>query len=783
MAPSFLSIRQLRRKSIASFKTDKSTDKSTDTSSDGGHSHGTTPTSGSLTPPSLGHQSDPSIHSRGSTTPPLAPPIPPLPSSASSTSLNTKRYSVNGMAGLGSPLTNGATRALPVSPFSPRITNISDNSWAYQKVLIINGTIGDGNQQSLDGVVTVSRLDDGFPPVQWPVNGSNFKALVYLMPGANKLRFEFASPKLANSGTSNPIHSSYLTVHMVPPTNAPPLQLAILLAKDSPGTYDAVPARIEREGNSLETAIRKFRMAAYLWQAFTAEQMWRNRLGRRVFRFEEEWTQGTTNLRDRELGQMRSEARIHIIRSDKTLAELRDPENTQQNGSAKNRDAQYHFAIDAVRNYFQPKAGQTMYVSVLLMDAHWDKNARMILGHAALGGSVGDLHVGVFGSHGIQSYPTCFEEVVPAFSDCTPTDANYVANDANESGSSWEAANIGIGAHLHETGHLLGLPHRENGIMLRDYVRFNRSFVTHEAYSTRTKSKGGFVSEKDECTWHRLDCLHFRTHPCFRLPNDPPSQADDSVQAWPIEGNCVAITAASGVAYIELYALGDNVCKSWIEYPLDNGASRQRQVILTEQDIRNRLPEAKRRKDPIKVAIRSWGGGVLVIDDVRHLVSKDSATKLSGGILLGKTAYRSAKLGRGQMQGTQAQEVTFTSAQQQNRVLSRVVFYHGRALDGVEFVYDDDSRQLLGKCGGKPGGDAFEMDVRRGEYISGFNVRCGVWIDGIQILTSLGRRSTMYGNAHGGSGHTLIPPRGYTICGVSGSCGAWLDSFAVLITK
>ncbi|KIH88965.1 hypothetical protein SPBR_06668 [Sporothrix brasiliensis 5110] len=781
MAPSFLNIRQLRRKSRTSLKTDKSTD----ASSDGGHSHGTTPTSGSLTPPSLGHQSDPSLHlqQRGNTTPPLVPPLPPLASSVSSTSVNTKRYSVNGMAGLGSPMMNGGSRALPVSPYSPRITNVADNSWAYQKILIINGTIGDGNLQNLDGVVTVSRLDDGFPPVQWPVTESHFKSLVYLMPGANKLRFDFASPKLANSGTSNPIHSSFITLHMVPPTNAPPLQLAILLARDSPGTFDAVPARVEREGNGLETAIRKFRMAAYLWQSFTAEQMWRNRLGRRVFRFEEEWTQGTANLRDREFGTMRSEARIHVIRTDKTIAELRSLDNAQQNAKAKNRDALYSIAIDAVRNYFQPKSGQTMYVSVLLLDAHWDKSAQMITGHAALGGGAGDLRVGVFGSHAMQSYPTCFEEVVPAFSDCTPTDLNYVGNDAGESGSSWEAANIGIGAHLHETGHLLGLPHRENGIMLRDYVRLNRSFLTREAYSTRTKSKGGLVLEKDECTWHRLDCLHFKTHPCFRLPNDPPSQVDDSVQAWPIEGNCVAITAASGVAYIELHAEGDSVCKSWIEYPLDNGAPLQRQVVLTEQDIRNRLPEAKRRKDPIKIAVRAWGGGTLVVDDVRQLVSKESSTKLSGGILMGKTAYRSAKLGRGQMQGTNANEVIFTSAQQQNRVLSRVVFYHGRALDGVEFVYDDDSRQLFGKRGGKPGGDSFDMDVRRGEYISGFNVRAGAWIDGIQILTSLGRRSPMYGNAHGGSGHTLIPPRGYTICGVSGSCGSWVDSFAVLITK
>lgn len=579
--------------------------------------------------------------------------------------------------------------------------------------------------------MTISRLDDSFPPIPWPVSESHFKALVYLMPGANKLRFDFSSPKLANSGSSNPIHSSYMTLHMVPPTGAPPLQLAILLAKDSPGTFDAVPARIEREGNGLETAIRKFRMAAYLWQSFTAEQMYRNRFGRRVFRLEEEWTQGTANLRDREFGQMRSEARIHVIRTDKTIAEMRSLDNAQQNPKAKNRDGLYSFAVDAVRSYFQPKAGQTLYVSVLLLDAHWDKTANMITGHAALGGGSGDLRVGVFGSHCLQSYPTCFEEVVPAFSDCTPTDTNHVGNDANESGSSWEAANIGIGAHLHETGHLLGLPHRESGVMLRDYVRLNRSFLVREAYSTRTKSKGGLVLERDECTWHRLDCLHFRTHPCFRLPNDPPPSTDESVQAWPVEGGNIAITAASGVAYIEIFAEGDGVCKSWIEYPLESGSPIMRQVVLTEEDLRNRLPEAKRKKDPIKISIRSWGGGILDVPDIRQLTSKESTTKLSGGLLMGRSAFRSCQLGRGKMENTEAQEVMFTSAQRQDRVMSRVIFYHGRALDGLEFVYDDGSRQLFGRRGGKPGGDFFELGTfdaatHRGEW---YCVQCANSVD------------------------------------------------------
>ena len=61
------------------------------------------------------------------------------------------------------------------------------------------------------------------------------------------------------------------------------------------------------------------------------------------------------------------------------------------------------------------------------------------------------------------------------------------------------------------------------------------------------------------------------------------------------------------------------------------------------------------------------------------------------------------------MENTQSHEFVFTSSIHQNRVLSRVVFYHGFALDGLEFVYDDNESQLFGKRGGKPGGDSFEM--------------------------------------------------------------------------
>ncbi|KHO01079.1 zinc metalloproteinase [Metarhizium album ARSEF 1941] len=741
MAPTFL--KELRRRSRASFRTDNSTD----ASSDGAASQGTSPSSGSVTPPSLAQQSDPALDlqiKKTNTTQQnqtqMAHPARPMMSPAS----NSSRHSVSGMSGLGAPPSNGRSN-VPLSQYAPRVHNVSENSWVYQKVLLLHGTIGEPGQCSMDGNVVVSRYDDSFPAISWPVCESHFKALVYLQPGPNKFRLDFSSPKLANSSSSNPIHASYLTVHMIPPMNAPPLQLAIIVAKDSPQTFDATPARAEKEGNGLDTAVRKFRMAAYLWQAFTAEQMWRHKLGRRVFRYEEEWTLGSANYRDRENGTMRSEARIHIIRSDKTVAEILDLNKAQQCDEATDKNALFGVAADAVREYFRPLPGQKNYVSVLFLDAHWDAQEKVIRGHAALGGSAGDLQLAIFGSHCLQSYPSSFEEVVPAFTDCTPTDTRYIANDCNEAGSSWEAVNIGIGAHLHETGHLFGCPHQESGIMLRDYVVFNRSFVPREAFSTRTKSKGGLVTQADECGWHRLDCLRFRTHPAFRLPNDAPLNPDDSVQAFAIEGATVLAMAATGISFVEVLGEGDDVCHAWLEYTTENGPV-QRQLALSEQDLRARLPEAK-RKGRISISIKSHGGGSLTIPDFKEFTSRGSMVKLGNG----KTASRSQRLGESKTQGSEPQEFVFTSATQQDRVMCRVIVYHGSALDGLEFVYDDSTSQLFGSRGGKAGGDTFEFDVRRGEYLSGLLVRAGLWIDGVQILTSLGRKSVIFGNAHGGS--------------------------------
>ncbi|KAJ5135619.1 uncharacterized protein N7515_004897 [Penicillium bovifimosum] len=768
--------KELRRRSKATFH--KTPTSSVEEVSGKSSSTIDTTSHNSITPPSsirptLSTPSLPAL-SESDTTSALSTPVPPQRGH-----LNSQRNSVIGSS---SSSVNGVYRSqAPVSPYAPRLISVSDNSWVNQKVLLVYGQIGDPRQRPLDGHVTVYHHQDNFPSTGWPVTASHFKALVHLVPGPNRLRFDFVSPKLSTGSTHPAIHSSWICVNYLPLVNNPPLQLVILLGKDSDGTYDAVPERIEREGNGLDMAIRKYRMAAYLWQAFTGEQMFRNNFGRRCFRFEEEWQSGSLSRRDLPQGQMRNEAKIHIVRSEKTVAELRDLNIAQQNGKAERKDELFTIAKEAVRNHFQPQPGQKQYVSVLLLDSHWDTEAQLITGHAALGSDGDDIKMAIFGSHCLQSYPSCLEEVVEAFSDCTRTDTSHVANDCGDAGSNWEAANLGIGAHLHEVGHLFGCPHQESGVMLRDYVRLNRTFLTREPFSTRTKTQGLKVClPNDECSWHRLDALRFRFHPSFRLPSDPSPTSDDSVQVWPVENGKILFTASSGIAFIELYAEGDTFCHNFIEYlnteSSPNGLPRQ--VAVTESELRQRVyGTEKEKKKNIRLVVCSGAMGSYTVESMNDLKSKASMIKLPKS----QSGFKSGRLGQSAMEGSEPQQVLLECAFIKTKLLTSIKVYHGAALDGLEFCYEDATTQLFGQRGGKPGGDEFVLDTRRGEILLGFYVRAGLWIDGIEILTSLGRKSGVYGNAAGGSGHTLIPPLGYKIAGVAGSCAAWVDGFSLII--
>ena len=310
--PSFLKDLSIRRRSRASYKTEDAGASSGSSSNNGDanerpHNKSTSTLSSwfdkSSRPTTISSEKSkssthlPVTNGDGKKTPPMPGTVRPRVASSYSS-----RYSLVGMPP--QPGSDAPRQTPATSPCAPRVLSVSDGSWVHQKVLLIFGQCADP-QQPIDGSLTIFHHGDNFPPTQWPVCDSHFKALVYLQPGPNRLRLDFVSPKLsAPTGQMQP-HSSWININFLPLIASPPLQLCILVAKDSPETYDAVPERIQKEGNGIATAIRKFRMAAYLWQAFSAEQMNRNGFGRRCYRYEEEWQPGTLSWKDMESSQMR----------------------------------------------------------------------------------------------------------------------------------------------------------------------------------------------------------------------------------------------------------------------------------------------------------------------------------------------------------------------------------------------------------------------------------------------------------------------------------------------
>ncbi|KAJ2648340.1 hypothetical protein IWW40_003978 [Coemansia sp. RSA 1250] len=201
------------------------------------------------------------------------------------------------------------------SPNDMLILNVSQNEVVYQHYIIVHGQVLEAKGKDDKIVVHHPKL----PSLEYPAIDGYFKAVVELAYGVNELTFEYKQGATV-------VSQSTLTISRGKFTDKPPLKLAILLAKDSPETFDAPPGAQGPGINDLDAAVKKMRCCAYLWQAYMAEMMYRNGCGRRTFRLEEE---PDSDAQDESTQQPR--AKVHIIRSQTSLAEMRDKRNAQQN--------------------------------------------------------------------------------------------------------------------------------------------------------------------------------------------------------------------------------------------------------------------------------------------------------------------------------------------------------------------------------------------------------------------------------------------------------------------
>ncbi|KAJ2629458.1 hypothetical protein H4R22_003303, partial [Coemansia sp. RSA 1290] len=446
--------------------------------------------------------------------------------------------------------------------------NVKESEMVHQRFLIVYGQVP-GVKGANDRIVVRHPY---FPPLSFPAVDGYFKVLAELENGDNALRFEYLQG-------NNCIATGTLNIKMSPYLEKPPLILAVVLGRDSQGEFDAPPNARGPGRNDLDAAIRKFRCCAYLWQAFVAEQLHRQGFGRRTFRLEESY-EPDTMARD---NMNRMTAKVHVIRSRRTVAEIRDKERAQQwcpppGYKRHTTESQFSLANEAIDDYGVFKGKH--FIVCLSLDAHWDPQLQVILGHAALGGGTGTRRLGVFGSHTTHAWPANAEEIAEKFLDTTKTDTRYLANDAKECGEYWRAANIGMGAFLHECGHLLTLAHTPSGIMSRGFNDFNRTFMA------RAPNFQGPVRQRDEAGahWHRTDIIRLRHHVLLRLPSDPPLRENEQNEAGfellAIEEGLL-VRSQSGITMIEVWVNGHY--RNHIEYTSENLPRRRNGSIMADR--------------------------------------------------------------------------------------------------------------------------------------------------------------------------------------------------------
>jgi hypothetical protein len=365
-----------------------------------------------------------------------------------------------------------------------------------------------------------------------------------------------------------------ISLRYVPLLQTPPLHLAIMIAKDSPLLIDCPPAKfggISSAHSSLDAAIAKFRMSAYMWQALTAEDLRAKGLGRRAFRIEEEWTTDTLTQRSLLSPTMNTVPKVHLIRTDKTVAELRDANLAQQNPRARQADDLHTIFTNALLAHGAPFTTHARpIVAGLILDSHYNftgstttnnNNETYILAHAALGNhDPSGLSLGMFGSHLTYAWPRFMEEIPACLLDATPP-GDTVGNDNGECNTLWQACAVGQGAFLHEVGHALGAPHTE-GIMLRGYSpNWPRAFLG----GVRTREgKGGVEAVMEavvpetghECRWAVSDALRFRALRHFWMPGDVelskevPSVSVGESEDGGLDGMCLEVACEAGIARV-----------------------------------------------------------------------------------------------------------------------------------------------------------------------------------------------------------------------------------------
>lgn len=625
--------------------------------------------------------------------------------------------------------------------------NYEDGEEVSSPTVILSGNIS----STEFGVI---RFTSTHQQTYYEIHNSKFKALVNLAVGENSYTVEVFNGYIDNRELVTPVETSTFKLNLVSIVKKP-IHLCLIVASDSQGKYDMPQYKLERgEVATLESAVQKLQVVGRLMQAYTHDEMKLANYGNRTFDFVEE----------------SGSIKVHILKSDKSRADIQNVNWAQQNKHATDSGGLFSHAMDLIKRSSFYKNG--IQVACIYLDSKWDPQQNLILGHAALGGGSDEIKLAIFGSHGLHSWPNTFKQVIPCFLD--DTKLYDVANDNGDCDTSCQTFNTTAGAFLHEIGHLLGCPHQNYGVMLRDYIRWNRSFVSR--------------LNEPLCHWHPLDLIRFLYHDSFSLPEDTFDKVYSTKNTiGPAIFNVdegILIKSTSGIYLVEA-CIGE-LAKYSLEYSPDTTLVRLNYLEIVEHMKPHGFTNQK-----LIIRILTLGGNK-EIDDFKQLVIPSTnpieSFKISSDFGLGKgqlTGYKSELLGRN---ANKYQIIGLNL-----KIVDKVRVYHGMAIDGIRFCNTkSDSNNAFEKMFvqldssmmfGNQAPNYSDFELYSGEVISKFHIRSGWWVDGLQIETSSGRKSPWYGNDGGNISILECPTETSTIVGMYGFVGKWLDGIGIVYTE
>ncbi|MGV3722751.1 MAG: metallopeptidase [Actinomycetota bacterium] len=330
------------------------------------------------------------------------------------------------------PLALAAISALGQASAAPelRITNVASGATVRYPVVILRGTVGapDGTE------ITISNETSRRPSRNFRtrVEEGRLVGLVELVPGDNRIY-------LSGGGAALP-----LSLTFQPQTNPHYVRMVYYTDNSGETAYQS-----ERVDDSQDYAAR-LDASAKLLQAFTAESMNDQGLGRKTF-----------NLELDEKGQVK----VHTVKGAQPVEHYHARDGLQL----------YREIQEDLNRRMPDRYAKNVAVMAF---TRFDPETRMPKAHTALGGG----NLGLFGSAGMFTWPARVPEIQAAFQNTARVDPRRTHDDSNGRGNYWGLGATTLGAVIHEMGHTFGLPHSTDryDIMTRGFDHLNRMFTVTE---------------------------------------------------------------------------------------------------------------------------------------------------------------------------------------------------------------------------------------------------------------------------------------------------------------